>query len=191
MRDHPQRGERLDRLMRRPILAKADGIMRQHIDDMLAHQRRQADCRACIIGKDQKCAAVRNEPAVQGKAVQGRGHAEFADAVMKIAAGEILRRHRFHIGGLGIVRAGQIGRAAKQIALDFRQLIKRLLRGDARRLRRIGFARLAFERVGRFSECRAERAGNVAIEASDVAARVPCSPCFVRGLAAHARAAPG
>ena len=51
VRDRAQRREMLDRLVRRPIFAKADGVVRHHMDDANAHQRRKADGGARIIGK--------------------------------------------------------------------------------------------------------------------------------------------
>src|SRR5262249_47061279 len=41
-------GEMLDWLMRRPIFAKADGVMRHYVDNTLAHQRGEPDCWAAI-----------------------------------------------------------------------------------------------------------------------------------------------
>ena len=43
--DRAQRRQMLDRLMRRPVLAKADGIMGHHMDDAHAHQRGEPDRR--------------------------------------------------------------------------------------------------------------------------------------------------
>ena len=42
----PQRRQMLDRLMRGAVLAEPDRVVRHHVDDALAHQRRQADRRA-------------------------------------------------------------------------------------------------------------------------------------------------
>ncbi len=42
VRHRAQAGEVLDRLMRRSVLAQADGVMRQHVDHPLAHDRAQA-----------------------------------------------------------------------------------------------------------------------------------------------------
>ena len=90
--DRPQRGQMFDRLVGRPVFAKADGIMRHHIDNALAHQRRQADRRAAVIGKDKKGAAIGNRPAMQRDAVHRRRHAMFAHPVMNIGAGRLLSR---------------------------------------------------------------------------------------------------
>ena len=66
----------LDRLMRRPVLAEADRIMGQHIDDAQAHQRREADRAARIVGEDEEGAAIGHEAAMQRDAVHRRRHAE-------------------------------------------------------------------------------------------------------------------
>src|SRR6185437_11504192 len=44
-----QRGQMLDRLMRRPVFAQADRVMRHDVDDALAHQRGEANGRPAII----------------------------------------------------------------------------------------------------------------------------------------------
>src|SRR3546814_6377116 len=44
-----------------------------------------------------------------------RSHAEFADAVIEVAARIIVRRQRRGRGRLGVVRAGEIGRAADHL----------------------------------------------------------------------------
>ena len=59
VRDRAQRGEMLDRLMRRAVLAEADRVVRHHVDDALAHQRGEADRRAAVIGEHQERAASR------------------------------------------------------------------------------------------------------------------------------------
>ena len=90
VRHGAQRRQVLDRLVRRAVLAKADGIVRHHIDDADAHQRRDAHGRAGIIGEDQEGRAGRDEAAMQRHAVHGRRHAVLADAVMDVAAGKVL-----------------------------------------------------------------------------------------------------
>ena len=48
--------------MGRAVLAEADGIVRHHVDDAAAHQRRQADRAAGIVGEHQEGAAVGMKP---------------------------------------------------------------------------------------------------------------------------------
>ena len=87
-----QRGEMLDRLVRRAVFAEADRVVRHHMDDALAHQRGEPDRRPAVIGEDQEGAGIRNDAAVQRHAVHGRGHAVLAHAVMDEAAGDSRRR---------------------------------------------------------------------------------------------------
>ena len=94
VRHGAQAGELLDRLVRRAVLAQADAVMGQHVDDALAHQRGQADRRAHVVGEDEEGAGVGDQAAMQRHAVGGRGHAVLAHAVMDVAAGEVARRHR-------------------------------------------------------------------------------------------------
>ena len=135
--DHPQRLDMLDRLVRRAILAEPDRIMRHDIDDARILQRRQADRRAAIIGEDQEGPAIGDDPAVQRHAVHRRGHAELADAVIDVAPGIILGRQRPGRLGLGIVGAGEVGRAAdgrRDCGGDhFQRHFRRLARGERRR----------------------------------------------------------
>ena len=90
--DRAQRGQMLDRLMRRPVLAEADGVVRHDMDDALAHQRGQPDRRPAIIGEHQEGAGIGDDAAMQRHAVHGRGHAVLAHAVMDEAAAHSRRR---------------------------------------------------------------------------------------------------
>ena len=54
---------------------------------------------------------------MQRDAVHRRRHPELAHAVVDIAAGEIQRCQGRHAGGFGIVRAGEVGRAADEVGL--------------------------------------------------------------------------
>ena len=110
--------------MRRAVLAQADRVVRHHIGDRRAHQRRQPDRRAAIVGEHHERAAVGPQHPVQRDAVHRRRHAVFADAVVDVGAREIPRRDRFHALAAGEVRAGQIGGAAdaeRQDAVDHLQ----------------------------------------------------------------------
>ena len=49
--------ELLDRLMRRSVLADADRIVREDIDDGQLHQGRQTDRRLHVVGEDQEARA--------------------------------------------------------------------------------------------------------------------------------------
>ena len=63
--DGAERGQMLDRLMRRAVLAEADRVVRHDIDHALLHQRREADRRAAIIGEHEEGAAIGHDAAMQ------------------------------------------------------------------------------------------------------------------------------
>ena len=88
--DGAQRGQLLDRLMGRAVLAEADRIVGHHEDDPVAHQRREADRRPGIVAEHQEGAGIGNDAAMQRHAVHRRGHAVLADAPVDVAAGEIV-----------------------------------------------------------------------------------------------------
>ena len=149
IRRRAQHGEMLDRLMRRPVFAETNRVMRQHIDDTLAHQRRQTHAAARIVGEDHERAAVGDEPAVQRQAVHRRRHAVFANAVVHVATGERIRADRRHALGDREIGMGEIGRAAdRQIgrAIDRGE---RGLRGLARRDLRRALRQLTLQRAQR------------------------------------------
>ena len=93
-RDQAQARRVLDRLVRRAVLAQADGVVREDEDHPLLHQRRHAQRVARVVGEREEGAAVGNEAAVQRDAVHDRGHAELAHAVVDVAPGhESFVRH--------------------------------------------------------------------------------------------------
>ena len=87
--------------------------MGHDVDHPLLHQRGQADGRAGVVGKDQERACVGNDPAVQRHAVHRRRHAVLANAVVDVVRCEVIRGDSAMVAGLGVVRAGQVGRAAE------------------------------------------------------------------------------
>ena len=98
--------------MRRAIFAKADGVVRQDVDDFGMLQRRHADRIARIVREDQEGAAIGNHAPVQRHAVHRRGHAELANAVIDIASAIVVGGQRGSRLGLGVVRTGEVGAAA-------------------------------------------------------------------------------
>ena len=86
VRHDPQPGQRLDRMVGRPVLADADGVVGEHVDHPLPHQRRHPHAAAHVVGEDQEGAAVGDEPAVQRHAVHHRRHRMLAHAVVDVAA---------------------------------------------------------------------------------------------------------
>jgi hypothetical protein len=81
----------LDGLVRGAVFAQADGVVREHMDHALLHQRGHADGVAAVVAEGQEGAAVGDEAAVQRHAVHDGGHAEFAHAVVDVAADRRLR----------------------------------------------------------------------------------------------------
>ena len=78
------------------------------------HQRRHAHGIARVVGEHQERAAVGTEAAVQRHAVHDRGHAELAHAVVDVVAGGIVGRDGLRVLAEGVVRAGEVRRAAEQ-----------------------------------------------------------------------------
>ena len=130
VRDQPQRRRVLDRLVRRPVLAEADRVVREDVDDALLHQRGHADRVAAVVAEGEEGAAVRDQAAVQRDAVHDRGHAELAHAVVDVAAAPAFgvrrdapsasKRSGGVCAGVGEVRAGQVGAAAEQLGQRLR-----------------------------------------------------------------------
>ncbi len=128
-----QRGEMLDRLVGRAVLAKADRIVGHDVDHPLPHQRREADRRAAIVGEDQEGAAIRHDPAVQREPIHGRRHAVLAHAVMDVVAGEVAGLDDAMLFGQGANGAGEVGGAADETRDERQELLQHLLRGLPRR----------------------------------------------------------
>ncbi|MPM56613.1 hypothetical protein SDC9_103422 [bioreactor metagenome] len=118
--------------MGRAVLAEADGVVREHVDHALLHQRGHADGVAAVVAERQEGAAVGDEATMQGNAVHHCGHAEFAHAVVDVAAAHLHGGvalgdfHLHHVAlvvktqcgcglGVGEVGAGQVGAAAQQL----------------------------------------------------------------------------
>src|SRR5215207_11427329 len=74
VRDRPQRGHVLDRLVGGAVLAEADRVVRPHVDDRGLHHGGQADRAAHVVAEGQERAAVGAGGAVQGDAVEDRAH---------------------------------------------------------------------------------------------------------------------
>ena len=115
----------LDGLVRGAVFAQADGVVREHVDHALLHQRGHADGVAAVVAEGQEGAAVGDETAMQRNAVHDGGHAELAHAVVDVAAthaGLVLDhgalRVKAQVGcalGVGEVGAGQVGAATQQL----------------------------------------------------------------------------
>src|SRR6185369_6085176 len=66
--DQPQRREVLDRLVRGPVLAEEDAVVRVDVDDVQLHQRREADRRARVVGEGEERGAERQPATGQREA---------------------------------------------------------------------------------------------------------------------------
>ena len=108
----------LDALMCGAVLAQANGVVREHMHHPQLHQGGHADGVAAVVAKGQERAAKGDEAAMQGHAVHDGGHAEFAHAIVDVAATVGLavstdaqrRRGR----SLREVGAGQVGAAPEE-----------------------------------------------------------------------------
>ena len=69
VRDRPERGVVLDRLVGRPVLAEPDRIVGPDVDDVQTGERSEPDRAAHVVAEGQERRAVRDEPAVIGDPV--------------------------------------------------------------------------------------------------------------------------
>ena len=108
-------------------------VMGHDIDDPHAHQRRQPDRAARVVGENQERAAIGDQAAVQREAVHRRRHAVLADAPVDVAAGEVAGRRPSSCRGVTVrlewVRSAEPP-ISSGIAAD--QHLQRLLAGLAR-----------------------------------------------------------
>ncbi len=132
-----QAGCVLNRLVRRPVFAKPDRIVREDEYRTQLHQRGHAQRIARVVGEREERADVGNESPVQGEAVGDGAHREFTDAVVHVVAQASGVRgggdgHRSR--PVGEDRAREIGRAADELRKVRRQrldgLLRRFARGD-------------------------------------------------------------
>ena len=137
--DAAQREELLDRLVRRSVLAHADRVVGEDIDDRKLHQRGKADGRFHVVGKDKEARAEGSDLG-QCEPVQDRAHGVLADAEMHVAAA---RGVGFEIAGAlecepGLGGRREIGRAADQPRVmrgnGVEHLAGRVARGKALRV---------------------------------------------------------
>ena len=105
----------LDRLVRRPVLAQADRIVREDVDRAHAHQRREAQRVARVVGEHEEGAAVGNRGR---RAARGRS----SPRTCRTRARRRTRSCRCHprpttfeVFDHGQVGAGQVGRAADEL----------------------------------------------------------------------------
>ncbi len=104
--DRPQRGEVLDGLVGRPVLADADGVVAEHEHDLGPGQRGQPDRRAHVVEEDEERPADREDAAVAGHPDHRRSHAVLAHAVVGLPPAGRLGGL---LGGVGELRPGVTG----------------------------------------------------------------------------------
>ena len=92
VRDRAQRGEVLDRLVRRAVLAEEDAVVREHPHRLQLHQRGEPDRGPRVVGEHEERRAVRDEAAVSAMPLHDRGHAVLADAEVEVASLEVVAR---------------------------------------------------------------------------------------------------
>ncbi len=131
IRDRTQRGVRLDRLVRRPVLAQPDRVVRPGPDDGQAHQRGQAHRRPHVVAEDQEGRAVRlDTAAVHGDPVDDRAHRVLANAERDVAPGPAIREETAALE-LGLRRLDEIGGAADHRRHGVLERLHHLLPGVA------------------------------------------------------------
>ena len=126
-RDRPQGRQVLDRLVRRPVLAEPDRVVGADDDHPLLHERGEADRGPAVVGEDEEGAAVGDDAAVQRHPVHRRHHAVLADAVADVAPGVVAGVHVLGGLGVGVVRVGEVGRAADHRGHGLGQHLERRL----------------------------------------------------------------
>ena len=125
----PQRGQVLDRLVGRAVLAQADRVVGPRVDDVAPGERGQADGRAHVVGEDEEGPAHGQHAAVQGHAVHDRPHGELADAVVHLVAARGVRRLDARVLERHAVVAGQVGRAGQEAGQSGRGGVDALVDG--------------------------------------------------------------
>ena len=126
-----QTGQLLDRLVGRAVFAETNGVVGEHVQHALLHQRGHAHGVARVFHEDQEGRAVGHETAVQGDAVHDRAHAELAHAVEHVVAGRVFSGDALAALPQGQVGAGQVGRTTKELRQQRAEGIQRVLAGLA------------------------------------------------------------
>ena len=129
----PDRGQVLDRLVGRPVLADADRVVRVDVDQRELHQRGQPQRAALEVGEDQEPGLVgaqlgqrqpvRRPPPPRARAPRNAGCARPGSSALKVA-GALERQP-------GLVRRRQVRRAADQPRHPARHRVEHLAVGVA------------------------------------------------------------
>ena len=116
--DRAQGDQLLDRLVGRAVLADADRIVREHVDDRQLHQRPEPDRRLHVVAEDQE-ARAEGADLGQREAVDDRAHGVLAHAEVQVAPAGVRRpadRRRPRTSGASWSRAR--GRPRRRSARD-------------------------------------------------------------------------
>ncbi|CAH0365717.1 unnamed protein product, partial [Pelagomonas calceolata] len=137
VREGAEAGDRLDGLVRRAVLADADGVVRPDVRDGELRERGDADRGAHVVGEDEERRAGRAEEAVVGEAVHDAAHGVLADAVVDVAALVRLAEVGAEVAGaldVVLVRAVEVRGARDVEGHGRRDVVDDGAAGDARRL---------------------------------------------------------
>ena len=130
--DRPQRGELLDRLVGRAVLAEADRVVGEDVDHRQLHQRREADRRPGVVGEGEVGRPERPQLG-EREAVADRRRLVLADAEVELAA--VVGAGLEVLGAVEVEphrgRVGEVGGAGEQPGQARADRVLDLLRGLA------------------------------------------------------------
>ena len=111
--------------MGRPVFPDPNRVVRKDVYDRLTHQSTEPKRRTQVVAEDQKGAAVRLKPAVQGHPVHGRGHGVLPYPESKVPPLRHLRLKVTPTRDVGLVRPAEVRRAADEVFHLRRELVER------------------------------------------------------------------
>jgi hypothetical protein len=114
VRNRAERGEMLHGLMRRPVFADEDRVVREHERHRVLHHRGEPQRRAHVVAEDQERTDVRPDPAVERETVGDRPHGVLAHPVVDVASVELASLDERPTVETGRVRRGEVGGAPDQ-----------------------------------------------------------------------------
>ncbi|MCH8102429.1 MAG: right-handed parallel beta-helix repeat-containing protein [Chloroflexi bacterium] len=126
-----QRGQVLDRLVRRAVLAEADRVVGEDEDDVRLLERRQSQRGTHVVGEDEEGGGIRVDAAVERHPVHDPAHGMLAHAEVHVVSRPAVERLIAGAGQQGVGRRRQIGRAADERREAVDQSVQHLARGLA------------------------------------------------------------
>ena len=109
-----QRCKLLDRLVCRAVFADTNRVVRKDEADFGASERSEADRRAHVVSKDEKCCRDRQNSAVRRQADRTGAHCVLADAEVQVTASFIARAEGRRLAKGNTVAALEVVRATHQ-----------------------------------------------------------------------------